>query len=249
MRTAAGIHALTGVVAIAASSVCVPLALAQEADRATHPAAEAQRIEKALRHGQTDAETHRLLERLGELARPSSIPLLELYTHHRRAEVRQRAYLALSRIEHPTRSERLGRGLSDPDARVREAVARALGRIGARDAVPLLFVAFERRVEGTASALGALGDDASVERFNEQLGTHPLDAMLRGYAAYLGREDIQLRTKLSIVAALGEVPADEVKAFLLRQLRSLPVSTPERLRRALRNTAGRIRSEPSEKQP
>lgn len=240
---------MTGAVVLAAMWVCTPPALAQQPERGARPAAEARNIEVALRHGQTDAATHRMLERLGELARPGSIPVLELYTHHRRAEVRQRAYLALARIHHPTRSERLARGLRDPAARVREAVARALGRIGAHDAVPLLFLAFERGVAGTAAALGALGGDGSIERFNEQLGTHPLDAMLEGYAAYLARDDIELETKLSIVAALGEVPGGDVKAFLLRQLRSLPATAPERLRRALRNTAGRMRSEPGETQP
>lgn len=179
-------------------------------------------LAELLRSGQPDAITDRALEALRGLEDPSSIEVLSEFTHHRRAGARRRAYAALAAIEDRRIPSLLENGLRDSDRTVRASCALALGTIGARGSLDVLFRAFERGIVEAAVAIGKLGNDGSVERFTAHLGQQPLSVMLSGYEQYLRRSDISEQTKIAIVNRLGEVSGRAVREFLSVYLATLP---------------------------
>lgn len=193
-----------------------------------------------LRAGQSDAITERGLEALRGLAEPASLDCLAEFTRHRRAAVRRRAYAAIAAIQDPRSRQLLEQGLRDSDRQVRGEAADLLGRIGARASLDLLFRAFERGVIEAASAIGRLGNTASVERFDEHLGHAPLSVMLSGYEQYLRRSDIDEDTKVEIVGRLGEVSGRTVREFLGQYLLTFSERDRSRLRTVVRDTLARI---------
>jgi hypothetical protein len=198
-----------------------------------------------LRSGQPDPITDRALEALGGLAHPSGIDVLTEFTHHRRSGARLRAYRALAAIRDNRIPELLSRGLRDSDRGVRGAAALALGDIGARGTLDILFTAFERGVVEAAIAIGKLGDAQSVTRFTEYLTRQPLAIMLTGYDQYLRRNEIPERIKLNIVAQLGEISGPMVKRFLQDYARTFSERDRSNLRREVEATIRRIPDAPT----
>jgi HEAT repeat protein len=184
-----------------------------------------------LRSGQPDPVTDRALEALGGLAHPNAIEILSAFTHHRRPGARRRAYEGLAAIRDRRIPDLLERGLSDSDRNVRASSALALGEIGARDSLDILFRAFERGVVEAAIAIGKLGNRRAVARFDEHLGDRPLAIMLSGYHEFLRRRDIPSEVKTDVIARLGEVSGPMVRRFLQEYLGTFP----ERGRNALRD--------------
>ena len=193
-----------------------------------------------VRAGQPDAVTDRAIEALRTLAEPSSLDLLAELSHHRRAQVRRRAYAAIAAVHDPRARQLLEQGLRDSDRGVRGTAADLLGRTGARASLDLLFRAFDRGVVEAASAIGRLGDASSVERFDEHLGHAPLSVMLSGYEQYLARTDIDEDTKVEIVGRLGDVSGRTVREFLGQYLLTFPERDRSRLRTVVRDTLARI---------
>ena len=181
-------------------------------------------LAELLRSGQPDAITDRALEALRGLADPASMEVLTEFTRHRRAGARRRAYAAIAGIEDRRAATVLEQGLRDSDRSVRAACALALGAIGARGSLDVLFVAFERGVVEAAVSIGKLGNDGSVERFTAHLGQQPLSVMLSGYEQYLRRNDISDATKIAIVNRLGEVSGRAVREFLTQYLATMPAA-------------------------
>jgi HEAT repeat protein len=193
-----------------------------------------------IRAGQPDAITERAIEALRGLAAPSSLDCLAELTHHRRPAVRRRAYAAIAAVQDPRARPLLEQGLRDSDRQVRGECADQLGRTGARASLDLLFRAFERGVIEAAAAIGRLGDESSVERFDEHLGHAPLSVMLSGYEQYLHRTDIDEDTKVDIVGRLGEVSGRTVREFLGQYLLTFSERDRSRLRTIVRDTLARI---------
>ncbi len=193
-----------------------------------------------LRAGQPDAITERGLVALRGLAEPSSLDCLAEFTRHRRPAVRRRAYAAVAAIQDPRSRALLEQGLRDSDRQVRGECADQLGRTGAHASLDLLFRAFERGVIEAAAAIGRLGDDPSVARFDEHLGHAPLSVMLSGYEQYLRRSDIDEDTKVDIVGRLGEVSGRTVREFLGQYLLTFSERDRSRLRTVVRDTLARI---------
>jgi len=193
-----------------------------------------------LRAGQPDTITERGIEALRGLAQPSSLDCLAELAHHRRPAVRRRAYAAIAAIDDPRSRSLLEQGLRDSDRQVRGECADQLGRTGARASLDLLFRAFERGVIEAAAAIGRLGNNASVERFDEHLGHAPLSVMLSGYEQYLRRTDIDEDTKVEIVGRLGEVSGRTVREFLGQYLLTFNERDRSRLRTVVRDTLARI---------
>ncbi len=200
-----------------------------------------------LRAGQPDAITDRALEALRGLAAPSSIEVLTEFTHHRRVAARRRAYQALAAIDDRRVPTLLERGLRDSDRSVRGAAALALGEIGARQSLDILFRAFERGVVEAAIAIGKLGDAAAIERYGEFLGREPLGVMLSGYREFLRRNNVPHASKKAIVERLGEVAGVMVRRFLGEYLDTLPERTRNsevrELKQLLQETIARIPEE------
>jgi len=193
-----------------------------------------------IRSGQPDAITDRAVEALRGLAAPSSLDCLSELTHHRRAAVRRHAYAAIAAIGDPRSRTLLEHGLRDSDRQVRGEAADMLGRTGARASLDLLFRAFDRGVVEAAGAIGRLGDEAAVARFDEHLGHAPLSVMLSGYEQFLARRDIDEDTKVDIVGRLGEVSGRTVREFLGQYLMTFSERDRSRLRTIVRDTLARI---------
>lgn len=193
-----------------------------------------------LHTGQPDVVTDRALDALRAIAHPSSIEILTEFTHHRRAAARRRAYRALAAIEDRRVATLIEAGLRDSDREVRSAAALALGEMGSRSSLDLLFRAFDRGVIEAATSIGQLGNEASVERFNGYLGRVPLSVMLAGYEHYLRRADINEDTKVDIVTRLGEVSGRQVREFLGSYASTFGARDRGRLRQLVTDTIARI---------
>jgi HEAT repeat protein len=193
-----------------------------------------------LRSGQSDPITDRTLEALGGLAHSDAIEILSAFTHHRRPGARRRAFQGLAAIEDRRIPELLESGLSDSDRNVRATCALALGEIGARGSLDILFRAFERGVVEAAIAIGKLGNQRAVERFDEHLGDRPLAIMLSGYHEFLRRNDISNQVKTDIVARLGEVSGPMVRRFLQEFLGTFPERGRNPLKDHVEETLRRI---------
>ncbi|MBX3250560.1 MAG: HEAT repeat domain-containing protein [Myxococcales bacterium] len=187
-----------------------------------------------IRAGQPDAITDRAIGALERVAEPSAIDVLTELTRHRRAGARRRAYGALAAIADPRVRPLLEQGLRDSDRSVRGAAALALGTIGARESLDLLFRAFERNVIEAAIAIGKLGDARAVERYHGFLGSEPLGVMLSGYDAFLRRDDVPVETKKAIVERLGEVAGVQVRRFLQEYLGHFPERIRDRRQNELK---------------
>lgn len=202
-------------------------------------------LAELLRSGQPDPITDRALEALAGLGHPDSIEILTFFTHHRRVGARRRAYEALAAIDDRRVRPILETGLSDSERTVRASTALALGEIGARESLDILFRAFERGVVEAAIAIGKLGNRQSVERFTEHLGQRPLAIMLSGYHEFLRRDDIPNQVKTDIVARLGEVSGPMVKRFLADYLSTFSERDRSDLKRQVEETIRRIPDEPT----
>ena len=196
-----------------------------------------------IRAGQPDDITDRAVQALRGLAAPSSLDCLAELTRHRRAAVRRHAYAAIAAIHDPRSRALLEQGLRDSDRQVRGEAADTLGRTGARASLDLLFRAFDRGVIEAAAAIGRLGNQASVARFDEHLGHAPLSVMLSGYEQFLARSDIDEDTKVDIVGRLGEVSGRTVREFLGQYLMTFTERDRSRLRTVVRDTLARIPSD------
>jgi HEAT repeat protein len=197
-------------------------------------------LAELLRSGQPDAVTDRALDALRAIGHASSIEVLTEFTHHRRAGARRRAYRALAAIEDRRIPALIEAGLRDSDREVRSSSALALGTMGSRSSLELLFRAFDRGVIEAATAIGQLGNEGSVERFDGYLGRVPLSVMLAGYDQYLRRTDINEETKLGIVTRLGEVSGRQVREFLSAYLGTFGARDRSRLRQTVMDTLTRI---------
>ena len=179
-------------------------------------------IAALLRSGRPDAITDRALNALKVLGAANGIDVLVEFTHHRRAGARRRAYQALAAIDDRRVPSLLEPGLRDSDRSIRGAVALALGKVGNRESLDILFKAFERNVVEAAIAIGKLGNNASIARYDEFLGREPLGVMLSGYHEFLRRDDISLEKKSEIVERLGEIAGTMVRRFLQEYAGTLP---------------------------
>ena len=197
-------------------------------------------LAELLRTGQPDAVTDRALDALRAIHHASSIEVLTEFTHHRRASARRRAYRALAAIEDRRIPALIEAGLRDSDREVRSAAALALGAMGSRSSLDLLFRAFDRGVIEAATAIGQLGNAGSVERFDAYLGRVPLSVMLGGYESYLRRPDIDEETKIGIVTRLGEVSGQQVREFLASYAGTFSDRDRSRLRTTVTDTLLRI---------
>lgn len=200
-------------------------------------------LAELLRTGQPDAVTDRALDALRAIHHPSSVEVLTEFTHHRRASARRRAYRALAAIEDRRIAALIEAGLRDSDREVRSTSALALGNMGSRSSLDLLFRAFDRGVIEAATAIGQLGNAASVERFDAYLGRVPLSVMLGGYESYLRRTDINEETKIGIVTRLGEVSGRQVRESLASYAGTFSDRDRSRLRTTVTETLARIPTE------
>jgi len=197
--------------------------------------------------GGSDAEVDAAIDALRERADEASTPALVSLTQHRRVGARRRAYLALAALRGPEARAAVAAGLSDADASIRGLCARALGEMGAREALPRLFVALERGVHDATRSIGALATEADLARYHTHLERVPLGAMLEGYGRIVRRADLSWELKQDILHRLFEVSGLEVRGFLVQWHRELPATAPATLREDLERSIRRIPLRPRER--
>jgi HEAT repeat protein len=131
---------------------------------------------------------------------------------HDAASVRAAAAAALARVEHPSRTAALLRALNDRDPWVRFVTLRALGAIGAIEAVPPVLATVERDPAphvrlAAIEVLGRISPSEALEVL-EPLTASPNPDIAR-----------------TAVAALGNVDRDEALTILEQHSRAPEVST------------------------
>jgi hypothetical protein len=214
-----------------------------------------------LQHGPSDRVTGAAIEALGQMGRADAIPELSNLLRHRRDTVRVAAIQALKKITDARVRGLIEGALHDSSAQVRGEAAKALGEIGARQSVPLLFRAFERGVPEAAEAIGKLGtaedavsadaahDNDDPRRTTRRVTlamwlTHaPIAVLLPGLRGFLDRRDIAAAIKVKIIERLEQrTPSVAVRATLQEWITARPRSYAgpdlERARIAVRQIQG-----------
>lgn len=178
------------------------------------------------------------LDTLTVLGHPEAGPLLIELLSHRRPSIRLRAVQALAAC-HPSGADHaLAGALSDSSADVRAAAATALGDVGGTSAMDQLFLAFDRGVPEAGAAIGRLARPADITRMLALLGHVPFSQMGPILADMLGREGVAQRSRLEIVAALGELASAEARGLLEQYVQAHPGTDP--VTRAAEAAAARI---------
>lgn len=179
------------------------------------------------------------IDTLTVLGRPEAGPILFELVAHRRPEVRLRVVQGIAACNPRGADRALISAVSDSSASVRAAAATALGELRATSAMDTLFLAWEREVPEAAVALGRIATRAEVPRILEHLGRLPFTLMRMVLAELLIRTDLAERSRLDIIARLGELATGEVRSFLEEVVASLP-SGSDAIRRAAQDAMTRI---------
>jgi HEAT repeat protein len=180
------------------------------------------------------------IDTLTVLGRPEAGPVLFELVTHRRPEVRVRAVQAIAACHARGADRALVSALSDASPEVRSAAATALGELGASSAADRLFLALDRNVTEAGPALGRVARPEHVARILEYMGRLPFAQMRAVLDELLRRRDLASRSKLDVIARLGEVATAEVRTFLTDLLASLESPANDPVRRAAQDVIARI---------
>jgi hypothetical protein len=180
------------------------------------------------------------IDTLTVLGRPEAGPVLFELVTHRRSDVRLRAVQAIAATR-PRGSERaLVTALSDAIPEVRAAAATALGDLGATGAIDSLFLALDRGVPEAGRALGKLARPEHVERILGSLGRIPFAQIRAVLGEVLARRDLPARTRLDVIARVGELATAEARSFLQEWLDTASPPASDPARRAAEDAITRI---------
>jgi HEAT repeat protein len=174
------------------------------------------------------------------LGRPEAAEVLTELAQHRRAAVRLKAVVGLAQLRPRGVEAVLARALDDADPQVRAAAAVALGQVGARGSVDLLFLALEKGVIEAATAIAQVAAPADVDRLLTYVGRLDLASLGPALVELVARRDLPERKKLDVVARVAELATGEAKRFLNDLAASLPEGSGIAVRRAAEDAALRI---------
>jgi hypothetical protein len=191
-----------------------------------------------VRRGLTPPLLESALDTLAVIGHPTAGPLLIELLSHRRASVRLRAVQALATCHPAGADQALAGALSDSSPEVRAAAATALADVGGVGAMDQLFLAFDRGMPEAGAAIGRLARPADITRMLGLLGHVPFTQMGPILADMLGRDGIPTRSRLEIVAALGETASADARALLEQYAQAHPGTDP--VTRAAEAAAARI---------
>jgi HEAT repeat protein len=174
-------------------------------------------LEAHIRRGLAPAMLARAVSALSQIGDRNAVRVLLDLASHRRAGVRVQVAEALGRSTDPRVRAALADLLDDPDPRVRSAAAVAIGNVGARGILETVLHAAARGVPEAALALGQHAGPADVPRILRRLDGSTLAPLAPALRSMLAREDLPVRSKQSIVAALGGL-RDVESERILREL-------------------------------
>ncbi|MEZ4232324.1 MAG: HEAT repeat domain-containing protein [Polyangiaceae bacterium] len=176
-----------------------------------------------------------IIQTTSKLEDPSSSAALAPYVRHREKTVRQAAAKALLHTKGPDAIKALRRGLRSRDAVVRGTAAGGLGTLGAKEALPDLFAAFDHKVGEAAVSIGQLCEGESCTDFMKRVGKVPFDIMTSGLDQMLFRPASSLNdeAKIRIIGKLRELGTGEAGKYLADVAERWPKDWSKRVKAAL----------------
>lgn len=169
-----------------------------------------------LQRGTTTTLAEAALDTLGDLEAEVASPAVATYLSHRTVELRRAAVKALLKTKGPAAVKALRHALSDSDPMVRGVAATGLGTLKAKDAVPDLFVALDRKIPEAAAAIGQLCAPSECDQLAGKLGRFPFDVVTGGLDQILFRPpaDVSDDEKIKVIGKLRELGTQEANKFL-----------------------------------
>ena len=192
-------------------------------------------VEGLLGRGASSKILLRAMGVAGVLGQESSSAALAPYVKHRIPEVRLAAAQSLTRTKGAAAVQALRSALRGSDAALRGTAADGLGTLGAKDAVPDLFVVLPKEVPEAAGAIGTLciGDDC--KKFVALLGKLPFDVMQSGFLPLLLRTGpgVPDPVKFKLIEELRRLATAKANDLLSTALASYPASGNPKIKAAL----------------
>jgi hypothetical protein len=190
-------------------------------------------IQQLLRDGLPLDLTSQAIGALGALGAESSSKVLAAYAQHRDPKVRRDAARALMRTRGPEAVKALRRCLSDGDPGVRASGATGLGNLGARQFVPDLFLALERKNAEAGGAIGQLCNAEQCEQLLGKLGRISFDILSPGFDQILFRADLSEELKIKVVGRVREMGTGEANRLLKEVQGRWPAQGSKKLKQAI----------------
>jgi hypothetical protein len=192
-------------------------------------------VEALLSRGASSKLLLRAIGVAGALAAPSSSSALAPYVKHRAADVRQAAARSLARTKGSVAISALRDALRGNDPALRGTAAEGLGALGAKEAVPDLFVVLPKEVPEAAGAIGVLCSADQCKRFVGLLGKLPFEVMESGFLPLLLRTDADASdsAKLQLIEQLRRMATQKASALLSTALASYPANGNPKIRAAI----------------
>ena len=202
----------------------------QAGDRSAAPL-----VEALLTRGASSKLLLRAIEVAGSLGKESSSAALSPYVKHRSPEVRRAAAQSLVHTKGKVAVQALRDALRGSDPALRGTAADGLGALGAKDAVPDLFVVLPKEVPEAAGAIGTLCGGDDCKRFLSFLGKLPFDVMQSGFLPLLLRtsSDVPDALKLQLIEQLRRMATPKASEVLATALATYPAAGSPKVKAAL----------------
>lgn len=198
-------------------------------------------IEKLLAEGATVGVSKAAIDALGAVGKPTSSAALRPYLNHRTPDLRRAAVRALAKTKGPEAVSALRDGLKSMDGQVRGLSASGLGAMGAKEALPDLFLGLDRGIVEGASAVGQLCAGADCNKLLGYLGKLPFDVMTSGIDPILFREpSLGEATEMSVVGTVRELGTPEAGKYLNDVLQRWPDSRSAKVKKSLESAVQSI---------
>lgn len=192
-------------------------------------------VDALLNRGASSKLLLRALSVAGSLGKESSSAAIAPYVKHRAAEVRRAAALSLTHTKGKLAVQALREALRSNDAALRGTAAEGLGSLGAKEAVPDLFVVLPKEVPEAAGAIGGLCSGAECKKFLDFLGKLPFDVMESGFLPILLRTGTEVPDdlKLNLIDRLRRMATPKTNQVLSTALASYPAGGSPQVKTAL----------------
>lgn len=173
-------------------------------------------VSEVLAGGSSPKVLEEAMKTAGKLKAESLSAALAPYVQHRSEELRRAAARTLVRTRGPAATSALVLALRSGDAAVRGTAATGLGTLGAKEALPDLFRAFDHGVAEAGASIGQLCAPEECTRFEERTGKVAFDIMATGFDQILFRpaSEVTDDDKLRLVGRLREIGTPDVGKFL-----------------------------------
>ena len=210
------------------------LAALDEIEQAGGPSA-VPLVEAVLTRGASSKLLLRAIAVAGSLAKESSSAALAPYVKHRTAEVRHAAAVSLIHTKGKVAVQALREALRGSDPALRGTAADGLGALGAREAVPDLFVVLPKEVPEAAGAIGTLCSGEECKKFLDFLGKLPFDVMQSGFLPILLRpgSEVPDPIKLELIERLRRMATPKTNEVLSTALATYPATGSPKVKTAL----------------